>query len=354
MRLGLRNRNGHDLVTEEEEEMKDSQTRPDKSIHVVLGAGQVGPRLAETLLASGHRVRMVRRGAIGESSDRLEWRRADLADPAAAVQACEGAAVIHDCTNPAHYGSWDQTLAPLRRSVREAAARTGAFLVSLDNLYVYGRPDGLMTEDSAIQPCSAKGELRARLARELMEANAAGDLRATIGRASDFFGPGASTMSLYGERFLRGLARGRRAILLGDPDLPRSYSYVPDVAAGLATLGSRPDLAAGKVFHLPVAWKSGTTRELVGRMAAEIGVAPRALRVPRWAFRAVGLVSRDLGAVAEMIYQWEMPYVVDDTRFASTFGVSATPVDRAIRESVSAAGLRASHEDGRQAAAIRA
>ncbi len=333
--------------------MKDStQTAARGPLHVVLGAGQVGSRLADILLESGHRVRVVRRGEPGAASA-IEWRRADLADPAAAASACDGAAVIYDCTNPAGYGSWDRTLPPLRRGVREAAARTGAFLVSLDNLYVYGRPDGLITEDTPERPCSAKGELRAHLARDLLEANARGEVRATIARASDFFGPGANAMALYGERTVRALARGGRAILLGDPDLPRSYSYVPDVAAGLALLGSRPDLAAGKVFHLPVAWQRGSTHELVARLAAELGVAPRAMRVPRWVFRAVGLVSRDLGAIAEMIYQWEVPYVVDDSRFARTFGARATPVDVAIRETVVAAGeRRGPRQRGRASSAL--
>jgi len=317
--------------------------RTDRSggeLHVVLGAGQVGPRLAEALLARGHRVRVVRRGEAGPASPAIEWRRADLMDAAAAAAACEGAAVIYDCTNPAGYSAWNATLTPMRRGVTGAAARTGALLVSLDNLYAYGVPEGgVLTEDTPLRPRSAKGELRARLARELLEADARGELRATIARASDFFGPGAGAMSFYGEQFVRGLARGRRAFLLGDPDLPRSYSYVPDVVAGLAALGARPDLAAGKVFHLPVAWKRGSTRELVARVAAELGVRPRTMRIPRWVFRAAGPFARELGEVAEMIYQWETPYVLDDGRMTATFGLSATPVDAAMRETVLAAGL---------------
>jgi nucleoside-diphosphate-sugar epimerase len=309
-------------------------------LHVVLGAGQVGPSLAALLLERGRRVRIVRRRPAGAARSGLEWAQADLTDPAAAARACDGAAVIYDCTNPAGYGSWDETLAPLRRGVMEAAARTGAFLVSLDNLYAYGRPDsGLLTEDTPLRPCSTKGELRATLAGELMEAVGRGDLRATIARASDFFGPGATDMSLYGDRFVRNLARGRAAIVLGRPDLPRSYSYIPDVAAGLAALGERPTAASGKVFHLPVAWKDGSTRELVRRFAAELGVAPRTRRIPRWLFRALRPFSRDMAAVAEMIYQWEVPYIMDDTLFTTTFQLQATPTATAIRDSILSAGL---------------
>ena len=43
---------------------------------------------------------------------------------------------------------------------------------------------------------------------------------------------------------------GRRADFIGHPGLPHSYSYVPDIAAGLATLGTDAR-AEGQVWHLP-------------------------------------------------------------------------------------------------------
>jgi hypothetical protein len=36
-------------------------------------------------------------------------------------------------------------------------------------------------------------------------------------------------------------------------------------------------------------------------------------------------------AIREMLYQWQRPYVIDDRRFRTTFGVEATPIDEAIR-----------------------
>ena len=36
-------------------------------------------------------------------------------------------------------------------------------------------------------------------------------------------------------------------------------------------------------------------------------------------------------ALREMVYQWERPYVIDDRRFRSTFGVEPTPIDAALR-----------------------
>jgi hypothetical protein len=61
-----------------------------------------------------------------------------------------------------------------------------------------------------------------------------------------------------------------------------------------------------------------------------------------------------LREVAEMMYQWEVPFIVDDTRFRSTFGVAATPVETQVAETAAWArrhyGLDATARGGRQAA----
>lgn len=300
-------------------------------LHVVFGAGQIGRRLAAELLDRGLRVRLVQRGAPRPARDGLAWHRADATDAAAAAEAARGAAVVYDCTNPAAYHRWDTLLLPLKRGVREAAARAGARLVVLDNLYMYGRPPSgaPFDEDTPLAPCSRKGELRALLARELLEAHARGDVRATSGRASDFFGPGVGN-ALLGERFAARVLAGKPLEMGGDPDLPHAYSYAPDVARGLAALGA--DAAAdGRVWHLPVAW-TGTTRALVTEVAAALGRAGAVRSAPDWLLRVLGLLDPAIGAAAEMTYQWKVPYVPDDRRFRAAFGVEPTTPERAVAE----------------------
>ena len=55
------------------------------SLHVIAGAGQIGPMIAERLLARGHRVRLVRRGAFTGTPAGAETVSASLSDPAAAA-----------------------------------------------------------------------------------------------------------------------------------------------------------------------------------------------------------------------------------------------------------------------------
>lgn len=300
------------------------------SIHTIFGAGQVGVLLADQLLARGYSVRLVRRGPGGAPRPGLVWMSGDVTDPAFADEAARAAEVVYNCVNPSSYGRWHGVLEPLMRAVRGAATRAGARLVALDCLYMYGMPEvAPFDEATPMRPCSSKGELRAMLVEEMFEAHRRGEVEVTTGRASDYFGPSTPLSTILYPRALERLRAGKPVELFGDPDQPHAYNYTPDVARGLAELGTRPE-AIGRAFHLPAAW-TGTTRELIARFGAALGQPGSVRVVPRWALAALGLVSADMRAIREMVYQWERPYVIDDRRFRTTFGVEATPIAEAIR-----------------------
>lgn len=298
-------------------------------LHVVLGAGQIGTLLAQRLLAQGHRVRQVRRGPAGAPAAGLEWWSGDLSDAAFAAEAMTGARVAYQCVCPP-YHRWPQELPQLVRGTVEGAARSGAKLVVLDNLYAYGRPDGPIDETTPQNPCSKKGELRARLADEMLDAHRRGDARVVLGRASDFFGPGITLAAIFGDRYYQRVLGGKAAETFGDASLPHTYSYGPDVAEGLRLLATRDD-ALGKAWMLP-ACASVSTKALIERMARALGVRPDVTRVPTFVLRALGVFVPAMAEMVEMVYQWEVPYVVSDERFLRTFGVTATPVALAARD----------------------
>lgn len=290
-------------------------------LHVVLGAGQIGPRVATGLIARGHRVRMVRRGRFGaELPAGCEAVNADVLEPAALAAATADATTLYHCVNP-RYTEWPRQLPPLTQAIIGAA--TTAHLVVLDNLYMYGRaPDGVMREDTPLAPCSKKGALRADADAAYRAARDRGQV-ITIGRASDFIGPGATQAAVFGERFWPRLLAGRKVEVVGDPDQPHSYHFVDDVAAGLVTLGTDPR-ARNQLWHLP-ANPATSTRALIDQIAAHVGRPAALTRIPTWLLRGVGVVAPLLREVAEMAYQWEAPFIVDDSRFRATFGATATP-----------------------------
>ena len=304
-----------------------------QQLHVVFGAGQVGPLLAARLAAAGHQVRLVRRSPRSAGLDGVQMVRAEAMDAGQAAEAARGATAVYHCMNPASYSAqaWAAELPRLQQSLIQAAARAGARLVVLDNLYALGRTHGRpMTEASPLAPCSRKGEIRARLQASRDEAVQRGDVRAVTGRASDFYGPGG-TGTHFADRFWRPALAGKSIGGVVNPETLHTYHYIPDVAAGLAALGQDP--GAEGIFHLPCQ-PAESTLALVARLANALGQPITLSRIPRLALKLLSLGMPILKEVNEMAYQWEEPFVVDDARFRARYGDLAASGDEAARATV--------------------
>jgi hypothetical protein len=100
-----------------------------------------------------------------------------------------------------------------------------------------------------------------------------------------------------------------------------TYHYIPDVAAGLAVLGSGPtnDSDLGHAWMLPCQ-PADTLRALVDRLSQVLGRTIRIAQVPRWVIKFSGIFVPLFREVDEMLYQWEEPFIVDDRRFRERFG----------------------------------
>jgi len=155
--------------------------------NVIFGTGPLGLAVARRLASSGAQVRLVNRSGRADVPKGAEVVAADATDHAASRRACEGAAVVYHCATAA-YGRWAEFLPPLMNGIIEGAAAARARLVYGDNLYAYGLVDGPIREDLPYRPVGPNTRARAEVATALMAAHASGKLRATIGRASDFFG----------------------------------------------------------------------------------------------------------------------------------------------------------------------
>lgn len=304
---------------------------PDE-LHVVFGGGQVGQPLARILRERGLRVRMARRSA--GAAEGVELMRGDATDRNFCLEAARGASTVYHCMNPPYSTRvWAETIPKYIENLIAAAGSAGARLVVLESVYMLGRTGGRpMNEDTPMNPCSRKGEIRAREAERLFEAHRRGEVRATAGRASDYYGPGA-TISHLGDQFWKPVVAGGRGRVIVNPDAIHTYHYVPDVAAGLAILGTAQDDAYGKPWMLPCA-PAESMRALVARfsryLGRDIGIAP----LPRWALGALGWFVPMLREVHEMMYQWEEPFVIDDRRFRAAFNAAPAELERAAADTV--------------------
>jgi nucleoside-diphosphate-sugar epimerase len=304
--------------------------------HVIFGTGAIGLATLDALLRRGEQVRMVNRSGRALVPWHVDVVPGDAADPTFTVDVTRGAEVIYQTLNPP-YHRWVEEFPTLQASVLIAAAQThGCRLVSMENVYMYGRPAGRpLTEERTDAAHTTKGKLRARMAADLLEAHQAGRVEVAIGRASDYFGPRGGAQSNLGDRLFLAALAGRTARVLGDPDQPHTYTYIPDIGEGLAVLGEHPD-APGQVWHLPNDPATRTTRQLGDLVFELAGTAPGRIRqVPPLLLRLAALTDPTVRELLEMEYQFAEPFVVDSTKITTVLGLRATPVEQALADTLS-------------------
>lgn len=303
-------------------------------LHVIFGTGAAGLATFDALRRRGRTVRLINRSGHAPVGADVEVLAGDVRDTSFAIDAARGAAVVYQTLNPP-YSQWSQQFPALQAGVLAAAEEAGARLVSLENVYMYGRPAGRpLTEDRQNNAHTVKGRLRAGMAEELLAAHRAGRVEISIGRASDYFGPRGGAQSNLGDRVFPAALNGRTATVLGDPDQPHTYTYLPDIGEGLAVLGEHPD-APGRIWHLPNDPDTRTTRQLVHIIYRQAGHDHSRLRaVPPLLLRALGLVNPTVRELLEMQYQFEEPFIVDSSTITHHLGIAATPIEQAITETL--------------------
>ncbi|SFF59509.1 NAD-dependent epimerase/dehydratase family protein [Blastococcus tunisiensis] len=298
------------------------------ALHVIVGKGPVGQTTAEHLVARGHQVRVLSRSG-GRSTETVEHRRVDATDVDALTEAARGAAALYNAVNPP-YHRWATDWPPLAAALLTAAERTEAVLVTMANLYVYGRPSGPMTPDSPLIATDVKGRVRIRMWRDALAAHEAGRVRVTEARASDFVGPQVPGEHSHLVRQLPTLRKGRRAWVIGDPDAQHSWAYLPDVAATLATLGT-DERALGRAWHVP-STPPRSQRQALTDLAAAISVPPVPVTGIPWpVLRAVGVAVPMVRELVAVRHQWDQDFVIDASGTTQTFGLTATPWDEVVR-----------------------
>jgi nucleoside-diphosphate-sugar epimerase len=302
------------------------------ALHVVLGAGGgTGSAVVDELVVRGLPVRAVTRTGSTNVRAGVEQVAADIAEPDGARRACAGAAVVYHCAQPP-YTKWVDLFPPLTRTVLDGAADAGAKLVFADNLYVYGPPEGVMTEETPQRAQGKKGRIRIEMATEILRAHGDGRLRCTIGRSSDYYGP-RGTSTTAGDNLMKPVLRGKRARWLGSLDQPHTLNYLEDMARALVTLGEREE-ADGEVWHLPAA-ETLTGRQFLTLLYEAAGLAPKMGVAPRPMIRLIGVFDPLVRELNETLYQFERPFVSDASKFQGAFGpLEPTPHPEAVRRTV--------------------
>jgi nucleoside-diphosphate-sugar epimerase len=302
-------------------------------VHVIVGAGTVGRATALLLASQGHQVHLLSRRGQGPDHSGVENVAVDATDADALTHASEGAVALYNCASPRSYAQWESEWPPLAAGILAAAERSEAVLVTLSNLYSYGPVSVPMTEDMPAAAPGKKGRIRAAMWTDALAAHHAGRIRATEARASDYFGPGFTDTANMGSRTVPLVLEGRTVRVIGNPDMPHTWTYIDDVARTLAILGTE-SRAWGRVWHVP-SGPPRSQREMVAALAVAANVAmSRVTSIPDWSLRAIGRLSPVVRELGEVRYQFTAPFVMDSSAFTAAFDVGSTPLDQAAGATV--------------------
>jgi nucleoside-diphosphate-sugar epimerase len=301
--------------------------------HVVLGTGAIGRAIAEELVSHGESVRMVNQsGRMDKVPAGVEVLATNLNYPENVRLVAEGAKVVYQSAQPP-YHKWPEKFPPLQKSIIDGLTGSGAKLVLIENLYMYGDTDGKpMTEDMPYIAHTRKGRVRGEISKAAFEAHKEGRLRVSAARGGNFLGPWG-TDSTMGARVFYPLLSGKPAQLIGRIDLPHTHTYLKDFGTTLVILGER-DEADGQVWHVPNDQPMMAQGELVRLFAEEAGVELKTSSMGRMMMRIGGLFIPEAKESVEMMYEFDQPFIVDSSKFEKTFGMKATPMREAIKETV--------------------
>lgn len=294
---------------------------------VIVGSGPVGSGVAKLLVNMGIGVTVVTRRGSSLKHPLITHAIGDVGDIEFLTSISSGSSAIYNCANPA-YHRWPIDWPPMHKSLMVAAEQTGAVLVMTDNFYSFDSKTIMpMRENDPMNAVGTKGLVRATMSRELLEAHKSGRIRATLARASDFFGPNVY-ISQFGERRMRAILKSERVLVLGDLDMVHSLSYMPDVARTLVTIANDEN-AWGKSWSVPNA-PAVTQREAITLLAKSCNRTVQLAETHKLHIYLKSFMHRHERELLEILWQWEQPFYTDCSITESTFGIKPTPLKEAF------------------------
>lgn len=299
-------------------------------MQTILGAGGViGKELAKSLPQYTSAIRLVSRNPV-KVNDTDELFPADLLNAEAVMQAVAGSEIAYLVAGlPYNHKTWAAQWPVIMQNVIAACKAHNCKLVFFDNIYGYGPVDGVMTEDTPMNPSSKKGTTRKEIATMLMKEYESGTLQALIARAPDFYGP-ATPLSLTTPMIFDRLKRGKTAQWMLNADLEHAFIYTPDAGRATALLGNTAT-AYNQAWHLPVPKEMITGKAFIEKAAAVYNAKPNFTVLRRWMIRIGSLFNGIIKESMEMLYQYDRDYIFSSEKFSKAFpGFRVTSYDEGI------------------------
>lgn len=300
------------------------------AFYTILGAnGTIANALIPVLKREKVTIRLVSRNP--RSVDGTETMKADMLKKDEVFRAVNGSDIVY-LTIGLQYNAkiWAKEWPVIMQNVIDACKAADAKLIFFDDAYMYGKTDGIITENSPYNAISKKGKIRAGIARMLEKEMQQGTIKAMIARAVDFYGPGITDKSAPGVYVFSNLKKGKRAMWPVNANVSRSFNYVPDAAEALWLLANRDD-AFGQIWHLPSALPAPTGKEFVKIAARYMGGSRKVIVLPKWTFKIIGWFNPFMREAYELIYQDEYSFIFSSDKFEKAFDFTPTSYEEGIK-----------------------
>lgn len=292
---------------------------------VILGAGgAVSTPLAKVLTKYTTDIHLFGRNPKNVN-DTDSLIKGDILNYTDVDNAVSGASVVYLMVGlPYKKTLWAEQWPKVMRNTVDACKKHNAKLVFFDNVYMYGLVNGVMNEETPFNPCSKKGEVRAKIATMLLDEVKQGNLQALIARSADFYGVNVAT-SMLQSTFISNIEKGKSPMIVGNPNCKHNYTFVNDAAIATALLGNTAE-AYNQTWHLPTSNKLLSGYDLAAMFSKELNRPIKVSGLNNFMIWMVGLFNPIVGEVREMMYQYNNDYNFDSTKFNTAFNyIPQTP-----------------------------
>ncbi len=287
-------------------------------MQTILGSGGIiGQEASYCISEFSDQIRQVsRKPKQVNSSDQIF--PADLRNESDVRAAVKGSEIVYLTIGlPYDTKTWKESWPRIMTNTIKACQENNAKLVFFDNVYMYGKVDGLMTESTPYNPCSKKGEVRAIVARQLTEEMDKGNINALIARSADFYGPKASN-TYIGPMLFDKLHAGSKPQFMLTADTKHSFTYTPDAARAMAFLGNTEE-AYGQVWHLPTDENALTMKEWAELASPFFKRKPKYSLLSPMMIKMASWFSPVVKESQEMLYQFKYDYLFDSSKFSNKY-----------------------------------
>lgn len=243
---------------------------------------------------------------------------ANLLDVRQTAEAVKGSSIVYFTAGlPPSTALWEAQFPQMLKNALDATRAAGASFAYFDNTYMYPQHDQLLTEDTPFAPHGRKGQVRAEMARMVLDEMKRGEIPVLIGRAPEFYGPG-KTQSFTNALVIDKLKAGQKPRVPLRDDTLRTLIWTPDASRGLAALGNAPD-AYGQTWHLPCCDERPTYKAFVAMAAQAFEQPSRYSVIPKLGFQVAGMFSEQVREIQELLPRYACDNLFDSSKFKQRF-----------------------------------